>query len=480
MANHTALEQAAPDWLSRDAVLDAALNVVYFVLIMAAAYALGRGLRYVYDHSHRKRMTSAQVLFGKIMVLTVMVLGFLVALGLVYRVEPLSLIATLGVASLALGFGLQNTVANIAAGIGLAMDKPFDVGDRIQIGETWGDVITVGLRSTRIMTVRGDLVVVPNSMLDTREMWNFTYGGNPRYRLDLPVGISYESSIPLAESLMLEAARADAGVLDYPEPVVRVMGYGESQIDMQLRVWMSQARARPAVRDRLLRDIKERFDEDGVHFPFPQRTISRLEDIPKPSATPEFLLGEASSRPVVLVVTRDRQAASQMAKGIVDVVRRLEARMVVLHVRKPTHAISSTDGQAALNIYLNEARRAGVIAKAETEVGDLPTVLRQVVREENAKLVLFGRPQTRAMGVGWIRSEVAAARQQSPVPLLTVGSHGEVPETWIETWRSHLHPAPAEPSDDDHVPVEDRAPDVDNPDHVDDDAEGEEPEQRSD
>ncbi len=454
MANHTALEQARPDWLSRDALLEAFVNVLTFVAIMLAAYLLGRGLRYLYDHSHRKRMTSAQVLFGKIMVVSVVTFGFFVALGLVYRVEPLSLVATLGVASLALGFGLQNTVANMAAGIGLAVDKPFDVGDRIQIGETWGDVLTVGLRSTRIMTVNGDLVVVPNSMLDTRELWNFTYGGNPRYRLDLPVGVSYESSIPLAESLLLEAARAEDGVLDYPEPVVRVMGFGNSSIDLQLRVWISQARARPAVRDRLLRDVKRRFDEDGVIFPFPQHTISRHENLPEAAPTPPFLLGEASQKPVILVVTRGRESARAMAAGIVDVVRRLDGRMVVLHVRKPTYAMSIQDGQGALNIYLNEAHKAGVTAKAETEVGDLPKVLRQVVREENAKLVLFGRPQTRAMGVGWIRSEVAAARQQSPVPLLTVGSHGEIPDEWIETWRKHLHPPPPEEEPDEAAPVE--------------------------
>ncbi len=449
MANHTADPGpadpgAAASWLNLDALSPVLWNLLLFTVIVVVGYAIGRGGRAVYGRAIRTAPTSGQLLMGKLMVLASVTVALFMALRLVYNLEPLSLLATLGVVSLALGFGLQNTVANLAAGVGLTLDKPFEVGDRIRIGETWGDVVTIGLRSTRIVTVNGDLVVVPNSLLDTRELWNYTYQEHPKFRLDIPIGISYTSSIPLAESLMLEVARSDDRVLSYPEPHVRAKELADNGVMLELRVWISRAQLRPAVRDRMIRGIKERFDAQGVHFPYPQRTISYEKDIPKAAETPEFLKGNASEKPVVLVCTRSRQSAQAMAPGVTAFVEKLGARMVVLHARPVTQTMNPYEAQAALNVYLDRANKIGIPARAISEIGDLPTVLRRVVRETGAKLVIFGRPQTRWHGVGWVRSEVGGAQAASPVPVVIVDTDGEVPEEVLQRWREHLFPPDAD------------------------------------
>ncbi len=445
MTNHTVDLTPLPSWFSTKGLEDILWNVLLFAVIVVVGYLIGRGGRAIYSRALRSAPTSGQLLMGKLMVLTAATVSLFMALRLVYNIEPLSLLATLGVVSLALGFGLQNTVANLAAGVGLTLDKPFEVGDRIRIGETWGDVVTIGLRSTRILTVNGDLVVVPNSLLDTRELWNYTYQQHPKFRLDIPIGISYTSSIPLAESLMLETARGDDRVLAYPEPHVRAKELADSGIMLELRVWISRAQLRPAVRDRMIRGIKERFDAQGVHFPYPQRTISYEKDIPKAAETPAFLKGNASDKPVVLVCTRSRQSAQAMADGVIHFVERLGARMVVLHARPATQTMNPYDAQAALNVYLDRAQKVGIPARAVSEIGDLPSVLRRVVRESGAKLVLFGRPQTRWHGVGWVRSEVGGAQAASPVPVVIVDTDGAIPDEVLERWKAHLYP----PDEDD-------------------------------
>lgn len=472
MANHTANDTrdgGSPDWsdwLQWDWIGESVWQGLIFVGIIVGGYLAGKLFRWLFEKTLRGYPTSAQLLVGKLMIVTLTSAAALLAMNVVYEVRPFSLLATLGIVSLALGFGLQNTVANLAAGVGLTLDKPFNVGDRIRVGETWGDVTAIGLRSTRILTVNGDLVVIPNSILDTRELWNFTYDGNTKFRLDLPISVSYESSVPLAESLMLKAARSHPQVVAYPEPVVRHMGFGDSSVNLQLRCWISRAQNRPAIRDRLFRSIQELFNEEGVTFPYPQRTVSYLKELEHPSPTPDFLKGEASSKPVVLVCTRSREAARAMAEQVVEFVERLDARMVVLHVRKAQQAMSPYEAQAAVNIYMDHAQRRNIPVRGQTEVGDFPKVLKQVVRETGAKLVLFGKPHTRWLGVGWVRSEVQEAKLNSPVPVVLVDTHETIPEELVQEWHDFLHP-PDKEDEDPHDAVAHHADQADHDEGVD-------------
>jgi len=444
----------APEWLRRLGETFAPgevgaflFDLFRFSLLLVAGFFLGRILRRTYHGVRRQAPTSGQIFVGKIIQSFLVILAGGIGLSVVYEVDPWSLIAAAGLVSLALGFGLQNTVANLAAGVGLTLDKPFDVGDRIRVGETWGDVVSIGLRSTRILTVKGEHVVVPNSLLDKQEVWNFTHHESDKIRVDIPVGITYASSIPLAEHLALEVARGTPHILAYPEPVVRFRGFGEHAVDLELRCWIDHARDRPAIQDRLIRGIKEAFDKEGVQFPFPQRTVSYLSDLVEPAPTPDFLHAVQAQKPVVVACIRDRPVDAAVAR-VVEFVDRLDARLVALHVRPPKRAVHQAVAQAAVNQYLERAQRTGVPARGRLEVGDFPDVVARVAREVGARLVVLGDSSRHRLGVAWHRHDFQAARERSPVPVVVLDVEGPLDEKEVQRWADRIRPAePPEEAD---------------------------------
>lgn len=472
LVNHTAVNQTmtgngtvpggdgtvpgGEGWFSRidlTPFIDGFLQLAAFILVLVAAFFVGRMGRALYDRFHRgKQPTSRQLLVGKTIVLVAVVLAVAVGLTYVYDVDLLALVTTLGILSIALGFGLQNTVANMAAGVGLSLDKPFDVGDRIQVGETWGDVESIGLRSTTIVTTGGQHVVIPNAMLDTREVWNSTHGPRSHLRLELPVGISYDSSLELAEYLMLQVARRNDNLLAYPNPVVRARRFGDNQVDLELRVWLKRAIQRPMVVDQLVRGIKHAFDSEGVHFPFPQRTISYLKDLDPPAKAPDFLAGEASTKPTVLVCTRGSAGARMMADRVVEFVDLLGARLVVVNVRAPHLALEDHDAQAAINHYLMRSETVKVPAKGRMEVGDLSDTITRVARDEGARLIIFGRSHRLGFSARWLHREIDELRRADVAPVLELDTDRVTDEDFVAHWRQVVNPPPPDEPEEDQRP----------------------------
>lgn len=457
----TPLPQPPPEGFDVARLLEVFGDLLVFVAIVAVGLFVGSVARFLYMRFRRGLPTSGQILMGKTFVVVAVAVAFAFALIQIYHVDLFSVFATLGIVSVALGFGLQNTVANLAAGVSLSVDKPFDVGDRIQVGQTWGDVVSVGLRSTRIITTSGQHVIIPNAILDTQEVWNNTLSGSKHLRVEIPIGISYGSSIALAEYLALQAARRDPKVLAYPEPLVQVKDFGESAIDMELRCWLDRAEDRPRIVDRLLREIKVNFDKEGVQFPFPQRTVSYLQDGEPPAETPDFLEGEAARKPTILVCTRGVEGAEAMADRVVRFVDRLGCRLVVLSVLPPQKAMQTRATQAAINHYLREANQDGVPAKGRQEVGDLSEVVTRVAREEGAKLIIFGRSQRIRFGGRWMVREVMDTKRTTDAPVLSLDADQEVDEEFVETWRKRIF-GPSEEEeeaarDEDEVEAKDEA-----------------------
>ncbi len=216
-------------------------------------------------------------------------IAILVALGIAMIAQGVDIVAvaaSLGLIGFALAFGLQDTIANLAAGIMIAVDKPFTIGDRIKIGDKWGDVVDIGLRSTRVATPDGELVIIPNQLVGTQEVWNYTYD-NPRLRDSVDVSISYGSDIALAEKVMLAAANDQPHVIKNPMAFVRVEAFGESSVNMKLWYWVRDARDMRQVSGDLMKAIKNGFDEAGVEIPYPYRTLVYKTDLPEPKKLEE-------------------------------------------------------------------------------------------------------------------------------------------------------------------------------------------------
>jgi MscS family membrane protein len=200
-----------------------------------------------------------------------------VALGTVgIHVGPL--LAGAGVAGLALSLAAKDTLSNLIAGVQLILDRPFRIGDRVEVWTvpkeygTWGDVVEIGLRATKIRTPDNLIVIVPNNEIMRRDIINYTASGDD-IRLRIPIGIAYDADAALAKELILQAMGEIPGIKSKPEPVVIVRSFGASSVDLEARPWIADARRRRAIGDLVTERVKELFDEHGVEIPYPKRDI---------------------------------------------------------------------------------------------------------------------------------------------------------------------------------------------------------------
>jgi len=156
-----------------------------------------------------------------------------------YNINVNALIAALGVGGLALSLAAQDTLSNVISGIMIMLDQPFRVGDRIEIQRlgTWGDVVDIGLRSTRIRTRDNRMVIVPNNTISTDQIVNYTFP-DPRYRIEIEIGIAYGQDIEMVRKVLVDTVRKVEGVLpDKPVDALYVT-MGESAMTFRIRWWI--------------------------------------------------------------------------------------------------------------------------------------------------------------------------------------------------------------------------------------------------
>jgi small-conductance mechanosensitive channel len=178
-----------------------------------------------------------------------------------------------GALGLGLGFGLQKVFANLVSGFILLADKSIKPGDVIQLGDKYGWINYLGVRYISVVTRNGTEHLIPNENLITGEVVNWSYSQN-LVRLKIPVGVAYGSDLEQARDLMLKAAADTPRVLKDPKPSVRLLGFGDSTINLELRVWINDPQdGIGAVKSDLLWGIWQRFRDHGLELPFPQRDL---------------------------------------------------------------------------------------------------------------------------------------------------------------------------------------------------------------
>jgi len=178
-----------------------------------------------------------------------------------------------GALGLGIGFGLQKISANLVSGLMILADKSIKPGDVIQLGDTYGRINFLGSRYVSVITTRGVEHLIPNESLITGEVINWTHT-NALVRLQVPVGISYASDRQRAMKLMLEAAAATVRVLQEPKPTCLVTGLGDNAIQLELRVWINDPQnGLGSVKSELLEEVLQRFKENDIELPFPQKVL---------------------------------------------------------------------------------------------------------------------------------------------------------------------------------------------------------------
>ena len=193
-------------------------------------------------------------------------------------INIMPVIAGASVMGVAIGFAAKDTLSNFIAGILLLIDRPFEIGDRIEVWNApagtaaWGDVIDIGMRATKILTTDNMTIIIPNNEIMTRDIINYTAGSNSiRVRVD--IGVAYDADIARAKKIALDVASENPMIMKKPAPAVVVRNFGESSVDLQVRVWIHEARNRMRTIDYITDSVKAEFDRQGIEIPFPRRDI---------------------------------------------------------------------------------------------------------------------------------------------------------------------------------------------------------------
>jgi MscS family membrane protein len=206
---------------------------------------------------------------GKIFIFLVAAIAIMNRLG----IDAASLVVSLGVGSLAVGLAAQDTLANMFAGLTLLLDRPFRIGDRIRLpsGES-GDVLTIGMRATRIKTSDDSTLVVPNSLLVKERVLNVS---KPSHNLTarVDVGVAYGTDLAFAKKLLTEAVAAAAHVETERKAEPLVVRFGEFAIQMAVIFWAKHYEQMNLAVSAVHEEIDRRFRENGITIPYPTRTI---------------------------------------------------------------------------------------------------------------------------------------------------------------------------------------------------------------
>ncbi len=198
--------------------------------------------------------------------------------------DTTSLVALVAGAGIAVGLALKDSLGNFAAGVMVLIFRPFKAGDFIITSGLMGTVNEIGIFHTRMNTPDNVEMIVPNSVLYTAAISN--YSVRDTRRLDLAVGIDYGDDINGAKDLIMQVLEKDDRVLEDPAPVILVDQFGASSVDLIIRPWVRSADM-PMVKSDLQQQIKETFDANGITIPFPQLVVSDTRGEPEaPKATP--------------------------------------------------------------------------------------------------------------------------------------------------------------------------------------------------
>jgi len=262
----------ATDWFRSNGA-SLVFQVLAFVLVLFAffiAARVGRGLmRRAIDRSNLDVSSLARDFFIKMTGRLILLFGFIIAIAQL-GVEVAPLLAGLGIAGFIIGFALQDTLSNFASGMMILVYRPFDVGDVVEAGGVTGKVHKMNLVSTMVLTFDNQLLVVPNKQIWGGVIRNVTH--QDTRRVDMTFGIGYSDDIPKAENVLAEIVAGHEKVLKDPEPVIRLHELGDSSVNFIVRPW-AKTSDYWEVYWHVTREVKRRFDEEGISIPFPQRDV---------------------------------------------------------------------------------------------------------------------------------------------------------------------------------------------------------------
>jgi small conductance mechanosensitive channel len=267
----------AGGWLQNNGT-DLVFRALTFFLILLGFWVVARmargAVRRGLERSRLEVSSLAREFFVKSTGRLIMLIGLIIAIAQL-GIEIGPLLAGLGIAGFVVGFALQDTLSNFASGLMILVYRPFDVGDAIEAGGVIGSVKQMNLVSTMIMTFDNQLLIVPNNKIWGDVIRNITH--QEKRRIDMTFGIGYSDDISKAERVLSEIVTSHEKVLEDPAPVIRLHELGDSSINFVVRPWSATDDYWDVYWD-VTREVKHRFDAEGISIPFPQRDVHVYHD----------------------------------------------------------------------------------------------------------------------------------------------------------------------------------------------------------
>jgi MscS family membrane protein len=268
------------------------LDEVFFVLYLVAIFiaigrlvnAFGRWYTRVIAPQTDTNLDEQLLPFFRRMALIVLAMIAAIILLSHFRVDVTALVTTLGVGSLAIALAAQETLADTISGLVIVVDRPYRIGDRIEVQDldTWGDVVDIGLRSTRIRTRDNRMVIIPNSVIGKSLIVNHSYP-DTQYRIEIHVGVGYGTNLEHARKTLIEAVEGVEGVLEDRPVEALFLEFGDSALIFRVRWWLESYVDTRRMFDRVNTAMYNALRREGIEMPFPQREVHhRFGSYPDP------------------------------------------------------------------------------------------------------------------------------------------------------------------------------------------------------
>lgn len=250
-------------------------TLIYFIILAWLLFFITAKLRkwVVYKVLSKSKIElGVRLAVGTIIRYGILILGLVIVVQTVgINLSAISILA--GALGIGIGFGLQNVTNNLVSGIIILFERPIKVGDRIQVGDVFGDVVSISMRSSMVVTNDNIAVIVPNSEFISSKVINWSFSDR-NVRFNIPVGVAYKEDPEKVRRILLEIVEKEEGVLKSPKSDVLINDFGESSINLILRIWTNSYITAPGnLKSKLYFEILKKFRENDIELPFPQRDL---------------------------------------------------------------------------------------------------------------------------------------------------------------------------------------------------------------
>ncbi|MBN1437885.1 MAG: mechanosensitive ion channel [Anaerolineales bacterium] len=255
-----------------DGAIDLLPTILEALLILGASIVLARLAGNLLSKVLKRQKADPEItlLLTRLARWSIFAVGLITALQRFFDVT--AFLAGLGILGFTVGFALQNIMQNFVAGVILLIQQPFNVSDAIEVADYSGSVLAINMRTTEMRTWDGRIVIIPNSDVLSHTITNFTRAKDRR--IDVPVGIAYDSDPEQARRTILEAIRSIPGLLADPAPSVVFSAFGDSAFHLTLYFWLDMEKGDfIAARDMAFTKIKAALEQAGIEMPFPTQTV---------------------------------------------------------------------------------------------------------------------------------------------------------------------------------------------------------------